>query len=462
MRPVPLLLATVLACAACAPESASNPVKDAFAASQREAGLGDAVAFRFPSARGSRPVLYRLPSLDPSAVRLETQPFALRQVIGLVRDRDAVYVLSADAEVAALDLATGRFRVVDSNVAKAAIGPTGTPFVVHDDGSVATIGLKSVTPWPSGFDAMPSELYGAVRERLVAVMTGDSGRRIVMAASGQPTVTQRVPDGPLHVSAWGDAVLVAADSGVVMLEPADPDAVEFLPVSPAPADADFSASGHRIHVLRRDGTLVVYDRFSLEEIADVALGTTPAAWRTDPWGRYLLLHRGPDAPILVIDAVAFTVVDSTDGEWTADLPTAAPDGTVLVLRDGDVSTWVPGGNEPVADAPAPESSRWLVTAWDVEHRMETVVDEGEPEPAAPGQALFVQVSTTTNADWAADLAADLRRAGMPASVLSPDQPTDPYRVVLGPYGTREEAEATGRQLRLPFWIFTRDSSLTEP
>jgi hypothetical protein len=51
---------------------------------------------------------------------------------------------------------------------------------------------------------------------------------------------------------------------------------------------------------------------------------------------------------------------------------------------------------------------------------------------------------------------------MPASVLGPEQPLDPYRVVLGPYGTRDEAEATGRELRLPFWIFTRDTSAAEP
>src|SRR5439155_336981 len=37
--------------------------------------------------------------------------------------------------------------------------------------------------------------------------------------------------------------------------------------------------------------------------------------------------------------------------------------------------------------------------------------------------------------------------------LPPQHPDDGYRVVLGPYATREQAEATGRRLGRPFWIY---------
>jgi hypothetical protein len=166
--------------------------------------------------------------------------------------------------------------------------------------------------------------------------------------------------------------------------------------------------------------------------------------------------------IYVLDAVTLTVADSIDGEWDDQLPRAAPDGSVLVRRGDAVMTWVPDGPEPGGTIDAPEAVVWLTTAWDGTQPLATVADAGESEPTAPGQELFVQVSSTSNADWAADFAANLRRAGMPASVLAPETPLDPYRVVLGPYGTRDEAEATGRQLRLPFWIFTRDSTPTAP
>jgi cell division septation protein DedD len=76
---------------------------------------------------------------------------------------------------------------------------------------------------------------------------------------------------------------------------------------------------------------------------------------------------------------------------------------------------------------------------------------------APGQEIFVQVSSTSNAQWAEGLASDLRQAGMRATVLPPATADEMYRVVLGPYATREEAETTGRKLGMPYWIFQRDA-----
>jgi hypothetical protein len=41
-------------------------------------------------------------------------------------------------------------------------------------------------------------------------------------------------------------------------------------------------------------------------------------------------------------------------------------------------------------------------------------------------------------------------------VLAPRSIEDGYRVVLGPYPTRTDAEAIGRKLGRPFWIFQAD------
>ena len=79
--------------------------------------------------------------------------------------------------------------------------------------------------------------------------------------------------------------------------------------------------------------------------------------------------------------------------------------------------------------------------------------------ASSGQ-FYVQVSSTANESWAQDLARNLRAAGMSASVLPPSTDEDRYRVVLGPFPTREAAEATGRKLGRPFWIFTSEGQET--
>ena len=48
---------------------------------------------------------------------LGSPPDDLRSVVGFVADRDIIYAVTIADELAALDLATGRFRVVDSSVA---------------------------------------------------------------------------------------------------------------------------------------------------------------------------------------------------------------------------------------------------------------------------------------------------------------------------------------------------------
>jgi hypothetical protein len=105
--------------------------------------------------------------------------------------------------------------------------------------------------------------------------------------------------------------------------------------------------------------------------------------------------------------------------------------------------------------------RWLVIQWDP-RRPALQIAAGAPEGGGPrptGQELFVQVSSTTNQQWADDLARDLRLAGMRATVLPPVPPDDAFRVVIGPYGTRDEAEDAGRKLGMPYWIFTRDQGV---
>jgi cell division septation protein DedD len=67
--------------------------------------------------------------------------------------------------------------------------------------------------------------------------------------------------------------------------------------------------------------------------------------------------------------------------------------------------------------------------------------------------VYLQVSSSQNPAWARDLAGQLRDAGLPASVLEPTGPDEGYRVVLGPYASREEAESAGRKLGRPFFIY---------
>jgi hypothetical protein len=73
-------------------------------------------------------------------------------------------------------------------------------------------------------------------------------------------------------------------------------------------------------------------------------------------------------------------------------------------------------------------------------------------PGAEGP-LYVQVSTSQNEAWSTQMAQQLSRAGLAARVLPPKGLDEGYRVVLGPYESRDQAEAIGRKLGRPYWIY---------
>jgi cell division protein FtsN len=72
--------------------------------------------------------------------------------------------------------------------------------------------------------------------------------------------------------------------------------------------------------------------------------------------------------------------------------------------------------------------------------------------AAP--SVYLQVSSSQNPSWATELSAKLRAAGLPASVLPPKRSDEAYRVVLGPYASRDQAEETGRKIGMPSFVVT--------
>jgi cell division septation protein DedD len=72
---------------------------------------------------------------------------------------------------------------------------------------------------------------------------------------------------------------------------------------------------------------------------------------------------------------------------------------------------------------------------------------------APAAIMYLQVSRSQNPAWAQALAAEIRGEGFPALVLDPRPGEEAYRVVVGPYPSREEAESAGRRLGRPSFIY---------
>ena len=468
LRPFVLILG-LAAVVGCQPSS-PDPVRTAFAAAPQETDPGTPVAFRFPAARGARPLLYRLPSFEEISWRFEAATSPARAVVGFASDQDLIYLVTETDELAGFDLTSGRVYVVDDSVAFAAMSPAGMPTVVHRDGSIASIRNRNAIAWKNGLSALPTAIWSASRGRLLVLSpssdsTDDGRPSLQLLSDGQAPVFQLIPDGPVRVASWGDAAAVVVDSGVVLIDPQDAGAQTLVRFESSPTLALFSPSAHRLFVVTEDGNLHAVDRFSRAVAATLQLPGHAVEGAMGAWGRHLLLR--PDTPdsIWTVDVVAWRRGPTIAGAWKDDaLPLVAPDGTFLVRRGDRVVSLVSDSMAPAGDATDARGDQWMVIAWDPRRPMLEAAASGSPSPTplTAGQTIYVQVSSTSNPDWADHLAGNLRRAGMEASVLPPGGPDDPYRVVLGPYPSRDEAEQTGRRLGLPFWIYMRDTVRTVP
>jgi hypothetical protein len=376
-------------------------------------------------------------------------------------DQRVVYALDTKGNVLLLDLESGRFRSFLPRVRAATMGPDGTLFTV-DDSSVVTQTLRRTpvrlrTRLPGTLRA----LAGSKDDQLLTVTAGPPSTLLVLGTD-QPDTVGTMPDGPVAASPWGDLVAVAADSGLVLVDPVSRAKPHYTEVGGRARLVAFSPSGHRIWVADGENRLHVINRYTGEELERVKLPGPAAELRADPWGRWLLIRPAAGDSVWLMDLAQDKVVGTLPSTWSTDAPTVTNQGLILLKQGPDLvvadlarDTWPAVGR--IADGAA---DLWLPLAWTPE-AMETAAAGPDTSaaaadstaPAAARTAVYLQVSSSQNPAWARDLAGQLRDAGLPASVLEPTGPDEGYRVVLGPYASREEAESAGRKLGRPFFIY---------
>jgi DNA-binding beta-propeller fold protein YncE len=422
-------------------------------------GRSAAVALRIP-AKGGTPRLYRLPSLAEIPNALHGRIPASDRLIGVDAGEGLLYVRTTKQELLGFDLESGRADTVAVGVVAAAMGPDGTLYAVDGKRHVVSFARRSRVIWAQPLAAAPSAVFGGADQRMVAVLP-QTPARLVSVASDQPPVSRSLPTtGGIAAARWGDLVAVAADSGVLLLDPSGRRAGVFIPLPDHPRALAFSPSGHRIYVARKTGLgLAVIDRFGREEMDGVALPGPAVAVRLDPLGRWLIARSEFGDSVWVVDLPTKTLSGSVGAAWSDELPGIAPDGTLLVAQGADVVSYRPDSLVEQGRAAGAAGDLWVVTDWLPSGAARTAALAGsEAAPAAGADststgAFYVQVSISQNQTWSQEMASQLSRAGLAARVLPPASGDDGYRVVLGPYATREQAEDIGRKLGRPFWIY---------
>ena len=256
----------------------------------------------------------------------------------------------------------------------------------------------------------------------------------------------------------------------------------------SPIDAMVSTpSGDRLFVLTDSVNAVsVVDRYRGRVVSKIDLSSRPDELRMDPLGRYLLVHQAKHDSAWVIAVANGTVVGSVSTRWRSDLPFVAPDGAVAVAEGNDVvivdgetlreRRRVQGGASEFwyaflwtgfrprvssLDTPSPLAPSDTLDTTAIAKPVDTTAPAPVPPApsrdttAAAAKGFVVSFAALLNEQRARELAAQIRVRNENARVVTSQRDgTTIYRVVLGPYPTREEADRVGRESgQSNWWVY---------
>ena len=339
-----------------------------------------------------------------------------------------------------------------------------------------------------------------------SVVAQPNGEILVAANKGAQTVLWKVrpPDDVVADSALlplsgravrtqvGDRLYFTVDSGLVGVEAKDLSPVGAVELSSRVRALAPTPSGDRLYVATTgDSAILVVDRYSGSVGKAVTLPAPPIDLRMDALGRYLLAQFPKADSAWVIAIGTNRLVGAVATRWETDLPAITPNGELAALGAKDVTLLDPEKLGVRSTVVGGAKDFWYFFAWDgfrpraqgldqpVTFPSESVYTDSSassttggmasstpaapdtsaaatpPRPAAPATTGFtVSFAALLSEEKAQQLATTITVGGNQAHVVSTNTAGSPiFRVVMGPYTTREEAERVGRASRREYWIY---------
>lgn len=461
----------------------------------------DAALLRISRAGGTAELLRANTLVARQGPAVEGLP-TITRVLGASQEDETVYAADNAGRLVAIDLKSQRSRVVGTSARQFTTAPDGTILGVDSAHRPVRLINRSLTTYK-----MPVErgatLFRAPADQILVV--GNRTGSLQVVGDGGEVRHLPIPAGRVTPTWVGDLVAVTTDSGILFVDPSGKAPARkapprFVRVSGTPSVAAFSPSGHRLYVARKTGGLIMLDRVNRVQLKQPPLPGTADALRSDRSGRWLIAHGATGDSLRVIDVTRWVVAWSGTAPWADDLPQVVDGRMLLIRRKSDLVTidlaaaespergvltggasdlyimlpWVPRSSQPAAVVAAPPSSPGAAAVVPPGAAPGTAPVAVAPAPAAgvpattaatapavsPTGTIYLQVSSSQNSDWAQALAKQLKDGGFPAKVLEPKTSDESYRVVVGPYGSREDADAVGKRLGRPYFIMTPGSGDT--
>jgi hypothetical protein len=391
----------------------------------------------------------------------------------LAFDPDAGLIAAADSRGAPLwiDLHTGAVTRPGKGPLRNLTSVDGsTIYGVGADGAVAR-----VTPAGSWVFKPPL----AAR----AVFPQSAGTILVLAGRGKDARVWRMypPETRLRDSlmladalsgtgaSLGDIVYFTRPSGaLVSVRPRTMAVSEDIELGHGVRAVVTTPSGDRAYVITDSAnTLFVVDRYRNEIVARTTLPGRARELRVDPFGRYLLARAATGDSLWVVAVGTHRITETLHSQWRGDLPFVTVDGAIALTDGRDVVFHATRGDARIAGGAA---DYWYPFLWNGLRPRAAALDQPAKfatdsdtaaVPAAPVDTqrvgapaavpdsvrigFTVSFAVLLDEPRARDEASKIVINGQPARVVTGMAGgTAMYRVVAGPFPTREEAERAGK------------------
>lgn len=437
------------------------------------------------------------PRLDSAVSSISGTP-PISRVVGFSADDGVLAFLDGKGLARRLDLRANEARLASKETLTGVASFNGADlYGITPKGTVSRITpggdwnfeppspASSIFPQPNGSVVIVGNAGGKTRLWLIRPTSDE-----ILESSILPPVSPGVR------TQAGDRIYFTVDSGLIGVRTRDLQPVKSVRLENPVEAVVPTPSGDRLYIaFEGSNRLSVVDRYTESVAETVELPGPASEMRMDPLGQYVLARPdGGGDSAWVIGVGTDKVSGTVRTAWRADLPAFAPGSTIATVRGDDV---VFVNSQTLADArtiPGGASDYWFFTAWNgfrpraagldmpvtfgsgdtvtrdstlpvppadssgsfpVRDATPTMVEPPSPPASAPPvTGYMVSFAAVLSEQKATETAAGISVNGVrPRVVASRSGSTTIYRVVLGPYASREEAERVGRDSKRQYWVF---------
>jgi hypothetical protein len=442
---------------------------------------------------------YTFPRLDSAIWSAPGAP-PIQRVLGFDPDGGAVAFIDDKGLPRRLDLRASEVRLASRDKLSAITSADGTEiYGVDAKGQVQRL-------TPSGdwtFKPPSAARWVFPQPNGSAVVAGNEGSHtrlwLIHPTDDQVAETASLPLVSRGVRTQiGDRLYFTVDSGLIGVRTRDLTPLKSIRLKDNVVAIVPTPSGDRLYVaVRGSKTLTVIDRYSESVNGSVALPGDASDLRMDPLGQGILVRPAAGGDSAWVVGVGDERVQGTiETAWRDDLPAYAPGSAIATVRGSDVTMVNAVSLHDMQTIKGGAADFWYFISWngfrpraaDLDRPVSfgssdssaksdsgaVTGDSGKttipnppirdtsatvivPPPAltTPHQSGYiVSFAAVLTSQKANELAAAITVGGAHPRVSATQSGTTTiYRVVMGPYATREEAEKVGKDSRNQYWVY---------